>query len=171
MRDARKEELEAQKNEAAEACSLLAELVSKRLESENAIDDLVIILAEYGKLPPSNLESVRVLSPQGLKELSKAIQSKLNFWKSEAQVKEYIDVTIPVQSLVSNNQLHIAATQSKSQLIGFYDPCFGEKKQLRITYQFQGKLHQITAGDGESVALPMRGNYCLKSSYRLGRPL
>ena len=160
MREENKENLEARKKEAEEACALLADTISKRLESESALDDLVIIAAEYGKLPPSNLESVRVLSPQGLKDLSKSIKSKLKFWKTESDpVKEYIDVTIPVQSLVSNSQLHIASKLPKFNLLGFYDPCFGERKKLRVTYQFQGKVHQVTVGDNDPIDLPMRGLY------------
>ena len=159
MRQANKENLEARKKEAEEACRLLADTIQKRLESEQIVDDLVIISAEYGKLPPSNLEAVRVLSPQGLKDLSKSIKAKLNFWHKEDDAKEFIDVTIPVQSLVTNSQLHIAPKLAKNQLLGFYDPCYGEKKQLRITYQFQSKLHQITVSDHEAVDLPMRCNF------------
>ncbi|KAJ3274643.1 hypothetical protein HDV01_002485 [Terramyces sp. JEL0728] len=156
------ETLEKRRMEAEQACMLLADSIARKLEAEESRDGLVVISALYGKLPPSTLESVRVLSPQGIQELAASIKAQFKFLKSAAlpvsHKQEYIDVTIPVQALVSNGQLHISGGHSKSNLIGFYDPCFGEKKQLRITYQFQGRLHQVTVGDKMPVAAPLRAN-------------
>ena len=42
--------------------------------------------------------------------------------------------------------------------MGFYDPCMGEPKQLKIKYQFQHKLHEVTVDDTASVACPLRCN-------------
>ncbi|KAJ3315239.1 hypothetical protein HDV04_003632 [Boothiomyces sp. JEL0838] len=157
------ETLERRRQEAEQACILLADSIARKLEAEESRDGLVIISALYGKLPPSTLESVRVLSPQGIQELAASIKAQFKFLKSAAlpvsHKQEYIDVTIPVQALVSNGQLHISGGHSKSNLIGFYDPCFGEKKQLRITYQFQGRLHQVTVGDKMPVAAPLRAHF------------
>lgn len=47
-----------------------------------------------------------------------------------------IDVTIPLQYLVEDSQLHLHNT-SKSKLMGFYDPCIGEDKALHIRYLFR----------------------------------
>lgn len=158
--------LEKRKLDAEEAVKLLSESVAKKLESEESRDGLVIISAIYGKLPLSNLDSVRVLSTQGIKELAESIRAQFQFLKTAklpvSDKKEFIDVTIPVQSLVSNGQLHISGGHSKSNLFGFYDPCFGEKKQLRITYQFQGRLHEVTVKDKAPVAAPLRGIINLK---------
>ncbi|ORX91718.1 DnaJ-domain-containing protein [Basidiobolus meristosporus CBS 931.73] len=67
-----------------------------------------------------------------------------------------IDVTIAVQALVNNSQLIIAGGHSKSNIIGFYDPCFGSRKQLNISYKFQGQEHQVTIGDTSPLACPIR---------------
>ena len=45
---------------------------------------------------------------------------------------------------------------AQSSIIGFYDPCVGEPKQLRIVYQFQRRRHEVTVNDLDPVDLPMR---------------
>jgi len=42
------------------------------------------------------------------------------------------EVTLQVQSLVSNSMLLIAGGRSKSNLLGFYDPAMAEPKKLLI---------------------------------------
>jgi DnaJ family protein C protein 11 len=157
--------LEKRRKEAEQAIMLLSDSIIRKLEAEESRDGLVIISALYGKLPPSDLDSVRVLSPQGIQELANSIKAQFKFLKQQdlpvAHREEFIDVTIPVQALVSNGQLHISGGHSKSHLIGFYDPCYGEKKELRVTYQFQGRLHQVTVSDKQPVAAPLRGIFLL----------
>jgi DnaJ family protein C protein 11 len=135
------------------------------MDSEDTREGLVIISALYGNLPPSNLDSIRVLTPEGIQELAQSIKAQFKFLKSSKMPmsarKDFIDVTIAVQSLVTNSQLHISGGHSKSNLIGFYDPCYGEKKHLRIIYQFQGRLHEVTVGDKQPVAAPLRGIFLL----------
>ncbi|KAJ3301520.1 hypothetical protein HDV03_000696 [Kappamyces sp. JEL0829] len=151
--------LEKRRKEGLAAVVLLSESIEKRIEAETP-DGLIILSALYGKLPASSLDSVRLLSPDGLHELISNVRAGFQALLSPAgpvAAQEYIDVTIPVQSLVNSGQLHIAGGYSKSQIIGFYDPCFGERKQLRITYQFQGKVHQVTVKDKAAVDAPLRG--------------
>ena len=74
---------------------------------------------------------------------------------SEAADGTVVDVTVPLQALVSNSQLHVHAT-SKASILGFFDPCPGEPKQLRIRYVFRKTMHEVTVDDDEAVALPMR---------------
>lgn len=40
--------------------------------------------------------------------------------------------------------------------MGFYDPCMGEPKQLKIKYQFQRKFHEVIVDDTAPVACPLR---------------
>lgn len=68
-----------------------------------------------------------------------------------------IDVTIPVQYLVEDSQLHLHNT-SKANLLGFFDPCIGEHKQLYIRYLFRDKLHEVTINDPDAVSLPLRSH-------------
>ncbi|KAF8935279.1 hypothetical protein BGZ47_009996 [Haplosporangium gracile] len=68
------------------------------------------------------------------------------------------DVTIAVQALVNNSQLVMPGGHSKNHVLGFYDPCLGEKKQLRIRYEFQKSMHEVVLDDLESVVLPVRAH-------------
>ena len=48
-------------------------------------------------------------------------------------------------------------TTAQSSLQGFYDPLPGFTKQLRIRYQFRGRMHYVEKGEFEPVILPMEG--------------
>ncbi|KAJ1345069.1 hypothetical protein BSLG_000584 [Batrachochytrium salamandrivorans] len=150
--------------DAQQAIELMRESVARRVEVEESRTGLVIIQALYGKLPISELASVRALSPQGIKDMAASIRKQIksvltpdSLTPPELPSNDYIDVAIPVQSLVQGGQLHISGGHSKSSIIGFWDPCLGEKKRLRITYQFHGRVHQIEVDDKTAVAAPLRG--------------
>ncbi|KAG0197542.1 hypothetical protein BGX28_008989 [Mortierella sp. GBA30] len=68
------------------------------------------------------------------------------------------DVTIAVQALVNNSQLAMPGGHSKNHILGFYDPCLGEKKQLRIRYEFQRRMHEVVVEDLAHVVLPVRAH-------------
>ncbi len=68
-----------------------------------------------------------------------------------------IDVTIAVQNLVCNSQLHFHSA-SKIGLVGFYDCAVGENKKLNIQYSFKNKLHQVTIADEEAMSCPKRSH-------------
>ena len=42
----------------------------------------------------------------------------------------------------------------QSGLPGFYDPCVGEEKSLKVLYQFRGVMHQVLSGDMEALRIP-----------------
>ena len=42
----------------------------------------------------------------------------------------------------------------QSGLPGFYDPCVGEEKSLKVLYQFRGVMHQVLSGDVEALRIP-----------------
>ncbi|KAF9916096.1 hypothetical protein BX616_004629 [Lobosporangium transversale] len=117
-----------QKKEAEEAIELLRESTARKMLQEQEKDGLVIVQAHYG-----NLDAAPEL---GL----------------------VVDVTIPVQALVNNSQLIMPAGHSKSHILGFYDPCLGEKKQLKIRYEFQRRMHEVVVTDLASVAAPVRSH-------------
>ncbi|KAF9389291.1 hypothetical protein CPB97_011651 [Podila verticillata] len=68
------------------------------------------------------------------------------------------DVTVAVQALVNDSQLSMPGGHSKNHILGFYDPCLGEKKQLRIRYEFQRRMHEVVVADLASVAAPVRSH-------------
>ncbi|KAF8928409.1 hypothetical protein BGZ58_009677, partial [Dissophora ornata] len=49
-----------------------------------------------------------------------------------------------------------AGLVADNHILGFYDPCLGEKKQLRIRYEFQKRMHEVVVADMDHVALPVR---------------
>jgi DnaJ family protein C protein 11 len=65
-----------------------------------------------------------------------------------------IDVTIPMQCLVEESQLHLHAS-AKSNLLGFWDCAIGEEKQLYVQYLFRDKLHEVTIDDCDPVSMPL----------------
>lgn len=66
-----------------------------------------------------------------------------------------IDVTIPLQSLVSHSTLTLPAG-TKSKLPGFYDPdpYTPELKELKIEYLFREKRHVVILNDDDEVLIP-----------------
>uniref|UniRef100_A0A6I8QPK5 DnaJ heat shock protein family (Hsp40) member C11 n=1 Tax=Xenopus tropicalis TaxID=8364 RepID=A0A6I8QPK5_XENTR len=119
------------KQEAEAAVRLMQESVRRIIEAEEARMGLIILNAWYGKFVTDN--------------------SKRN-----ERVK-VIDVTVPLQCLVKDSKL-ILTEASKSGLPGFYDPCVGEEKSLKILYQFRGVMHQVMSGDNEPLRIPKQSS-------------
>ncbi|KAI8588634.1 hypothetical protein BDZ88DRAFT_463060, partial [Geranomyces variabilis] len=157
VRAANAELLASRRQEAEDAVRIMKDSVLRKLEAEEAKDGLVIVEALYGKLPPSNLSPIQTLSTQGIRAMFEQLGTSSTSMQSEPAQLDYIDVTVAVQSLVYTSQLHISGGHSKANIIGFYDPCWGETKRLRITYKYQGKLHQVEVDDHSAVAAPLRG--------------
>ena len=68
----------------------------------------------------------------------------------------YIDVTVPVQALVSDSKLVIPGGRAKYNLIGFWDPCIAEPKKLRVRYLFRDVLHEVTVDDMAALRIPVK---------------
>ncbi|GBC07248.1 hypothetical protein RclHR1_07330006 [Rhizophagus clarus] len=133
LRELHAEYIENRKREAIEAIRLLLPSVERKIEAEKEKDGLVILEAWYGNI--SNLKDVPL-----------------------SEKKDVADVRIPVQALVHDSQLTIPGGYSKSNIMGFYDPCMGEHKQLRIKYQFQRKFHEVTVDDTVPIGCPLRSH-------------
>lgn len=87
-----------------------------------------------------------------------------------------IDVTIPLQCLVKDSKLILHNTEKvgvaflsklnhsliivftlfllQSELPGFYDPCIGEEKLLKISYIYNGKNCELVFKDNEPLRIP-----------------
>ena len=152
--------------QAEEAIELITESANRKHSNEVSKDGLIILEAVYGKLPPSNLNAVQPLSSRGMRNMADNLTRQLSspfVGTPPAQLgtersDDYIDVTIPIRNLVSNSQIYVAGGHSKSSLLGFYDPCFGESKRLRITYKFHDRLHMVEVDDRAPVAAPLRAH-------------
>ncbi|ORY49039.1 DnaJ-domain-containing protein [Rhizoclosmatium globosum] len=161
--------IEQRKQEAISAIQLMTPQVARKREAEEAKDGLIIVEAIYGKLPVSkfprnshggrfSFKGVFEKEQSGITTPPHMIGRDNSFEEVEEPEIKWIDVTIPVQGLVFNSQLYISGSHSKAHIVGFYDPCIGESKKLRVTYRFQGKLHQVEVEDGAAVAAPLRAH-------------
>nr|XP_033778095.1 dnaJ homolog subfamily C member 11 [Geotrypetes seraphini] len=124
-------EIHHKKQEAEAAVRLMQESVRRIIEAEEAKMGLIIVNAWYGKFVTDNSQ------------------------KNE-RVK-VIDVTVPLQCLVKDSKLILTET-SKVGLPGFYDPCVGEDKSLKVLYQFRGVLHQVMSADNEPLRIPKQSH-------------
>ncbi|KIL63513.1 hypothetical protein M378DRAFT_25009 [Amanita muscaria Koide BX008] len=69
------------------------------------------------------------------------------------------DVTVSLQALVRNSQLHIPGDHPKIGLQGFSDPAPFALKALRIRYLFNGREHYAEMSDDAPIVLPLAGMY------------
>eukprot|EP00052_Salpingoeca_macrocollata_P012288 m.95146 g.95146 ORF g.95146 m.95146 type:complete len:554 (-) comp18413_c0_seq1:1708-3369(-) len=118
------------RKEALAAVKLMQQTVERKVASEQRVNGLVVESAVYGQLLVAPGTAV----------------------PSEAPL---IDVTVPLQCLVKDSKLRLQPS-SKASLVGFYDPCPDEPKQLRVRYRFQNKLHEVTIDDRDELKIPLR---------------
>ena len=126
-------EMLERKKEAEAAIELMTETVERVLATERARQGLIILEAWYGKLFD--------LDPAG----------------DGLGLPKVIDVHVPLQCLVVDSKL-ILREENKAGIPGFYDPCVGETKYLRVRYEFRGTPHEVTVEDSESLAIPRRSH-------------
>ncbi|XP_058994464.1 dnaJ homolog subfamily C member 11 isoform X1 [Mustela lutreola] len=119
------------KQEAEAAVRLMQESVRRIIEAEESRMGLIIVNAWYGKF--------------------------VNDKSRKSEKVKVIDVTVPLQCLVKDSKL-ILTEASKAGLPGFYDPCVGEEKSLKVLYQFRGVLHQVMALDNEALRIPKQSH-------------
>ncbi|MEQ2306486.1 DnaJ (Hsp40), subfamily C, member 11, partial [Ameca splendens] len=119
------------KQEAETAVLLMQESVRRIIEAEESKMGLIILNGWYGKFVSDTSQK-----------------------QEKAKV---IDVTVPLQCLVKDSKL-ILTEASKAGLPGFYDPCVGEEKSLKLLYQFRGVMHQVIAADSESLRIPKQSH-------------
>ncbi|XP_051932483.1 dnaJ homolog subfamily C member 11-like isoform X3 [Hippocampus zosterae] len=128
------------KQEAESAVLLMQESVRRIIEAEEAKMGLIILNAWYGKF------------------VSETSQKQ--------EKSKVIDVTVPLQCLVKDSKLILTET-SKAGLPGFYDPCVGEEKSLKLLYQFRGVMHQVISADTESLRIPKQCEKAAASKHEL----
>ncbi|XP_037102149.1 dnaJ homolog subfamily C member 11a [Syngnathus acus] len=119
------------KQEAEAAVLLMQESVRRIIEAEESRMGLVILNAWYGKFVTDN--------------------------SRRHERAKVIDVSVPLQCLVKDSKL-ILTEAAKSGLPGFYDPCVGEEKSLKVLYQFRGVMHQVLSGDSEALRIPKQSH-------------
>lgn len=130
IKETNKNRMEVKQKEAEAAVSLMSATYDRIHEEEERNGGLVISKAIYG-----NLENDTDISDSASTCL--------------------IDVTIPLQCLIRDSKL-ILHNSSKSDLPGFYDPCIGEEKYLKIDYLFANQSFSIQISDNEPIKLPLQ---------------
>ncbi len=127
-----KEVLEKKKTAEA-AVELMQETVERVVSIEQAKHGLLIVEAWYGKLFDHQSDADII------------------------QELKVIDVRIPLQCLVADSKLILHET-SKANIPGIYDPCIGEKKYLRVGYEFRGVSHEVTIENSEPLVIPRKSH-------------
>jgi len=67
--------------------------------------------------------------------------------------QQIADVTVPLQYLVENSHIYLRKG-TKTNLLGFYDPAPGEKKQLFVRYLFRDRVFEVTIDEKEELNIP-----------------
>ncbi|XP_058463625.1 dnaJ homolog subfamily C member 11 [Malaya genurostris] len=129
------------RREAESAIALMGAMYERIRNDEQKRKGLIIVSAFYGKFGRDENVSIEQRDEIGF------IQHK----------PDVIDVKIPVQCLVKDSRLNLYGS-TKSELPGFYDPCFGEDKLLRIDYEYQNRTFSVSVADGEDVRIPENAN-------------
>jgi DnaJ family protein C protein 11 len=133
------ETLREAKEKAESFVKLMEPAVARKREEEETKGGLIIQHASYGRLPQTN-------------------EGELKLDEEEDEENPFvIDVTVPLQYLIENSQLHLHPG-SKAGLVGFYDPCPGEEKHLEVIYLFRNKLHRVCIADGELLRVPLQSH-------------
>jgi len=121
------------RKEAEDAIQLMLMQYERTVEMEQNKHGLVILEAWYGRFVSKN---------------ERATDTTSQF---------IINVTVPIQCSVKDSKL-LLTNASKYQLSGFYDPCMGEDKYLKIVYEFRDAVHEAIYEDNEPVRIPKQSH-------------
>lgn len=125
-------EILEKKREAEAAIELMKETFERVMSQERGRHGLIILEAWYGKLFDTQADDG--LAPP-----------------------KVIDVHVPIQCLVVDSKV-ILRESTKANIPGFYDPCLGEQKYLRVLYEFRGTPHEVTIENSEPLIIPRRSH-------------
>lgn len=183
LRQENSETIAERRASARGARAVLREQAVKKWRSERSRGGVVIVQAWYGKqstfpsladdmweeaekkaweaethptssdLPPEFTGS----QTQGTSEMQER-QEPQEMDQDKGDWEALWDVRIPLQAMVQKGQLIIPGGRAKSHILGFFDPCMGEKKHLVIRYLFRGRRHEVVVDDISPVAMPLRSH-------------
>lgn len=141
LKETNRTRMAEKRREAESAIALMGALYDRVRTDEQKRKGLIIVTALYGKFNPDENVATEQRDDMGF------IQHNPNV----------IDVRIPLQCLVKDSRLTLYGS-TKSELPGFFDPCFGEDKMLRIDYEYQTRSFSLTVADNEDIKIPENGS-------------
>lgn len=157
IREANKQRIAEKRREAEAAVELMATLYERVYNEERERRGLVIVSARYGKFDEDEQPTPTPAANGGGSPASTPDSSHASAesWSSAAQPAEqqHVDVTLPLQCLVRDGRLRLQKG-SKAQLPGFYDPCIGDAKVLRVDYEWRDVRHSVEVRDEQEMRLP-----------------
>ncbi|KAG9006544.1 hypothetical protein FRB94_000638 [Tulasnella sp. JGI-2019a] len=149
LREEHADTIRERREEAGEVIELMREHVARRVDAEIKVDGLIIEAAWYGSAERINaVSAASTSSGPSISPLPSLDQSD----------ESLVDARVPMQNLVHKSQLVIPGGRSKSGLLGFWDPCWGQRKKLLVRYRFRGRAHEALVDDSEALLIPMRGH-------------
>ncbi|KAK6935181.1 DnaJ-like protein C11, C-terminal [Dillenia turbinata] len=132
---------------AEKAQKLLQNVANRKRNRQEETGGLVIIKALYG-----NRKALRQ------KDESKKEDDKLS--------SQVVDVTLPLNFLVNDSgQLKLHEGVKKSGIMGFFDPCPGEPKELHVEYTYGSNRYMVVIDDYaelRSKLVKFKENLCQK---------
>lgn len=150
IREANKQRIAEKRKEAEAAVDLMAALYERICDEERQRRGLLIVSARYGKFDDDD-DSIGGGSPASTPDSSASEWTAQNRHGDDAQT--IIDVTLPLQCLTRDGKLRLQKS-TKSQLPGFYDPCMGEPKVLKIDYTYREVSYSVVIKDEQELRLP-----------------
>lgn len=162
IRETHKQRIAEKRKEAEAAIDLMAALYERICDEERQRHGLIIVSARYGRFDDDdgcNVSAVGAEADDRNATASAAStpdssgsdwSSAQRFHREEATI---IDVTLPLQCLTRDSRLKLQKS-SKAQLPGFYDPCVGEPKVLRIDYMYRDVSYTVEIKDEQELRLP-----------------
>lgn len=133
-------EVKEKRGKAEKAQELLQLVANRKRSKQMEIDGLVITNALYGSS----------------KALKKVIESRET---NNEESSKIWDVTLPLNFYINDSgQLKLHGGVKKSGIMGFYDPCPGERNELLVEYTYHGEQYQVVVDDYEELVIPQEAH-------------
>lgn len=131
-----------------ESTDVIKPVALRKMGTESKKNGLIIVKALYG-----NAMLLSNIQPETLHFNIDTPEDVLN------QEMTVIDVTVPIQYMCDTDRSEVVfySGYSKSNLLGFFDPCPGQEKMLVVLFSYQGMWLQSTLRDSEGGRIPTSG--------------
>lgn len=131
-----------------ESIDVIKPVAIRKMEKESKKNGLIVVKALYG--------NAKLLSDIQVETLQFDVHEPDDILNQDMTV---IDVTIPVQYMCDTDRSEVVfySGYSKSNLLGFFDPCPGQEKVVVVFFLHKGVWLKAILGDSEGGRLPQSG--------------